>query len=1025
MINIKLFKPTGNQRDYFWLALLAAVLLLGMLLLGGCQPRERVPEQVSRLLPAEREALAYRTLVLDNQLKVMLVSDPNADRSAAALAVGVGSLDDPTDRSGLVHFLEHMLFLGTEAYPEVGGYSKFMSAHAGSSNAYTADDHTNYFFSVSHDAFEEGLDRFAHFFIDPLFSQEYAEREANAVDSEHAKNIENDYWRVRQVQRLFYKPGHPIARFSTGTKETLRGVGRDELLAFHRAQYSANRMTLSVVGPGTLDELEALVRGRFDKIVNKNLPPNRRPREYLAPKAALRVVRVEPVADRRSLTLHFPLPPVEKDYRAAPLSMLGAVLGHEGEGSLLSLLKKDNLATSLSAGHGESTEDYASLDLSISLTPEGLKRYEDVIGQVFSAIAGLRAEGIPRYLFEEQRVMSALNHRFRSVGEAASQARQFSALMQRIPLDALPDDPFLLHEYAPELYRKLLAHLTPDNLLVTLSAKGVPTERTERYYGAKYGYRETSGEAYEGLASAQPDPRWHLPKPNAFIPERNGMLEPSGPLKVGLSTLYRLRKEGLPSSVEAKLAPLQGVAFTSVEALRGAVAQALDPAAHRRWFPVVLKHAVTLPVRLLDIPQAKVWYLPDWGLRQPKAQIVLKIYVEKDQASPRRAALGSLYAMAFEEGLNEAGYPIREAGLSYGVGKVKGGITLTLGGYSSRMLELLRFLTGRLNTVSIDEPTFAALKEEAIRSIENTRLQQPYQQSRYFSRLMLVEPSFSREAMLAAMRGVTLEDVRAYAGSFLGRIYVEGVVVGNLAPDAARLAVRDTLDTLAAGVLPKEERVEEVVRKLPPGADWVFSDRLEINNSLLSLMIQVGETNPTLRGALLIISRHLGQEFFFRMRTRQQLGYIVWAGMSQTKKTLQLNFLVQSGQYPADTLRKRIDAFLPEFLESFRNLPEERFEQYRQTVIQAKLDQDNTLGEIAGRLFWMAFRHDERFDHLSTDIAAVEALTREEVEAVMERVLTGPETKKLAIRLIGRDHPAGKPVGTPVRLPDSVRAKAG
>ncbi|NIR96621.1 MAG: hypothetical protein GWO39_00585, partial [Gammaproteobacteria bacterium] len=82
-----------------------------------------------------------------------------AERSAASLAVRVGSLDDPPERPGLTHFLEHMLFLGTEKYPKPNGYTSYLSSHAGGSNAYTADDHTNYFFSVAHDGFPEALDR--------------------------------------------------------------------------------------------------------------------------------------------------------------------------------------------------------------------------------------------------------------------------------------------------------------------------------------------------------------------------------------------------------------------------------------------------------------------------------------------------------------------------------------------------------------------------------------------------------------------------------------------------------------------------------------------------------------------------------------------------------------------------------------------------------------------------------------------------------------------------------------------------
>ena len=111
-----------------------------------------------------------RTLVLDNGLKVYLLSDPNFNVSAASISVEVGSFQDPEDREGLAHFLEHMLFLGTEKYPDVDEYSSYLKNNGGFSNAYTARDLTNYQFQVLPDAFDGALDRFAQFFICLLYT---------------------------------------------------------------------------------------------------------------------------------------------------------------------------------------------------------------------------------------------------------------------------------------------------------------------------------------------------------------------------------------------------------------------------------------------------------------------------------------------------------------------------------------------------------------------------------------------------------------------------------------------------------------------------------------------------------------------------------------------------------------------------------------------------------------------------------------------------------------------------------------
>ena len=96
---------------------------------------------------------------MDNGMKVLLVSDPKYNKSGASLAVHTGQIDDPRDTEGLAHFLEHMLFLGTEKYPSITDYGNFIRSNGGYNNAYTSSDHTNYQFEVRHDALPGALDR--------------------------------------------------------------------------------------------------------------------------------------------------------------------------------------------------------------------------------------------------------------------------------------------------------------------------------------------------------------------------------------------------------------------------------------------------------------------------------------------------------------------------------------------------------------------------------------------------------------------------------------------------------------------------------------------------------------------------------------------------------------------------------------------------------------------------------------------------------------------------------------------------
>ena len=185
----------------------------------------------------------YQVLSLGNELRVLLISDPNTSISAAAMDVAVGSFSDPPEVQGLAHFCEHMLFLGTMKYPEEDAYSSFLSTHGGYDNAFTSTQETNYYFSVQADYLEQALDRFAQFFIAPLFSPGAVSKESHAVNAEYEKNLQSDGHRLWQLLRHVSNPSHPFSMFSTGNLETLNNSNILEYLHnYYNSHYSANQV---------------------------------------------------------------------------------------------------------------------------------------------------------------------------------------------------------------------------------------------------------------------------------------------------------------------------------------------------------------------------------------------------------------------------------------------------------------------------------------------------------------------------------------------------------------------------------------------------------------------------------------------------------------------------------------------------------------------------------------------------------------------------------------------------------------
>jgi insulysin len=282
--------------------------------------------------------------------------------------------------------------MGTKKFPVENEYNQYLSANSGSSNAYTAATSTNYYFDVAAKPANDesasdanpsplrgGLDRFAQFFIEPLFLASTLDRELKAVDSENKKNLQNDTWRLHQLEKSLANPEHPYCHFSTGnlvvlkTEPESKNVNvRDKFMEFHAKHYSANRMKLVVLGREPLDVLQKWVIEYFSGVVNKKLSRNRWDEipPFRASDLGMQCF-AKPVMDSRELNLYFPFLDEEELYESQPSRYISHLIGHEGPGSIMAYTKSKGWANSLSAGAYPICPGSPSIfDVQIRLTEE-------------------------------------------------------------------------------------------------------------------------------------------------------------------------------------------------------------------------------------------------------------------------------------------------------------------------------------------------------------------------------------------------------------------------------------------------------------------------------------------------------------------------------------------------------------------------------------------------------------------------------------------------------------------------------
>lgn len=168
---------------------------------------------------------------------------------------------------GCAHFLEHMVFMGSEKYPDENYYDSFITSHGGSCNAFTEGEYTTYHFDVSTKHFAEALDIFSHCFVHPLLAPGALSREIKAIESEFNIAKTSDSSRMTQLFCHCADPRHNLIRkFSWGNFKSLDVIPRSRnidiralLWDFYSLHYQPHNMKVVLISQHSIEDLEVML----------------------------------------------------------------------------------------------------------------------------------------------------------------------------------------------------------------------------------------------------------------------------------------------------------------------------------------------------------------------------------------------------------------------------------------------------------------------------------------------------------------------------------------------------------------------------------------------------------------------------------------------------------------------------------------------------------------------------------------------------------------------------------------------
>ncbi|TRX57377.1 insulinase family protein [Thalassomonas sp. M1454] len=882
------------------------------------------------MIQSPNDSKRYKPLTLENGLRVLLVENQGSNRSAASLVVNAGHFDDPIDRQGLAHFLEHMLFLGTHKYPESGEYQQYLSQHSGANNAWTGTEHTCFYFDINHQHLEHALDRFSQFFISPLLSQEFIEKERLNIDSEFKLKLKDDMRRIYDVHKETINLKHPFSKFSVGSIDTLADKEnrclKDEVNLFYQTYYCADRMTLAIEGPQPISELEQLVKDKFSAIKTSGAPkPAITEPLYNQENLGIQI-NIKPEKNDNKLILSFAMPGIDDVYKEKPITYLSYLIGHEGEGSILSYLKKRQWAMALTSGGGVNGSNFKDFNISIRLTEQGEDNIDEIISLVYAYIDLIKADGINEIYFSEKKAISEFSFQYQEKLKPIDSVNQLSVNMQHYPEQYYMYGDYVMGELNPTLMKQYLGYFSPTNMRVICINQHQDTDQTSFWYKVPYAVNKLADEQIKRWTSKPSFAELSLPKPNPYIVEKPRLVTPDNKPKK--------------------------------------------------------------PARLLSKPGLNIWFKQDSSFFVPKGQIFIGIDSHVAIESKQNIAMTRLFVELFSDAVLEQNYHAELAGIHYHLYPHQGGMTLQLSGINEKQPLLLKNLLQSLKDHSLAVDRFHLFKKQLIRNWGNADKSKSI--SQLFAKLSaLMKPYGPSGVELAtALEKVSYEDFTNFCQQFFSHLCIEAFIYGNwLEQDAIEMAelinteLLDHIDASAkvnCAVTDYKNQGAKLIAQVLPAHDYA------------SILYFPMETNDIATIAKTMVTSHLiSPQFFHQMRTEKQYGYLVGVGYMPMNRFPGIAFYIQSPDSTPATLFEAMENFIT----SFDCVVAEAEWQHLQQGLIGQLQEKDTSPRIKSQRYWMSIcNKDYNFNQKQQLIEAISALTLNDIQAFITSTLSDINT---------------------------------
>lgn len=947
--------------------------------------------------------------------------------AACALCVGVGSYSDPPDIQGLAHFVEHMVFMGSEKYPKENEFDSFIKKKGGSDNASTDCEATTFYFEIQEKHLPHAMDMFSQFFVSPLMLKEAMQREREAIESEFAIAAPSDSNRKDQLLSSLFPEGHPARIFTWGNLRSLRDdIDDDEKLYraahdFRKRHYSANRMTVAVQARMDLAALEQYVVNTFGRVPTNKLPAEDFSQFAFKSDAVTPEFRsifyVKPVSDTTEVHLTWCMRSLISEYQSKPHQYISYLLGHEGKGSLLSYLRKKVWALGIYTGNSESGIDYTSMyslfSTQVVLTKNGLDHIDEVLEAIFSYINMLRKLGPSERIYNEIRAIEETSFRFEEESQPADYVETLAENMHFYPPEHYITGDRLYYKYDPKGITELLDCMRADavNIMVLSNKHAAPIQydAKEKWFGTDYKRQDIPSNWLHRWLSVDPYPTFHLPAENVYITTDFSLIAPAEPF---VQAAHRLGVDLAKSSVKdihrkVAAAPSESQIFTQGELIA-----------------TVNNFRLDQPNLLRKSRHMELWYKPDFKFRFPTALLYFYFISPLSLKSPKEACLMDLWTDVLQQGLKEEVYPANMADLTHSLFVSDKGLTLKVNGYSQNLHLLVELITREMRGAAgnLSAAMFDAVRDVRARSYHNVLIR-PHKLAKDVRMNAMLDPYISPRDKAELIHTVTLDELHNFSDRLLDNLYLQVLMQGNIPwHEAIRIAENVQKNIRFEGPLP-DDLPELQVHQLPLGERKirVLSLNPVSTNSIVTNYYQGEATTPRDTATLEVLMMLMEEPVFDMLRTKEQLGYSVFSMMRYTFGVLGFSVTVntQVDKFSVSHVDSRVEAFLKKFARDMRRLGERTLQATKTSLVQLKHTTDYELKEEVERNWREIISMEYQFQRLFMEADAIEKIKLADIKSWVENHFSSgnrSQFRKLSVQIMG--HKVGKDNATAPEIKD-------